>query len=105
MIEKISYENITLAIIIRSSYEKNGIEFFTPNDFSQQLGYMKHSKGYIISPHTHNIVPRKVLLSQEVLYIKKGEVRVDFYKKNTSLIKVFKDGAFCVGRYRWCNHR
>ena len=87
MVEKIVNNKITLAIIIRANYKKEGIEFFTPNDFSQQLGYMKHSKGYIISPHTHNIIPREVKLTQEVLYIKKGKIRVDFYENNQNYIK------------------
>ena len=87
MIEYITHKNIKLAIIIRAKFEKKGIEFFTPNDFSQQLGYMKHSKGYVISPHTHNIVPREVKLTQEVLYLKKGKSRVDFYENNQNYIK------------------
>ena len=87
MIENFIHKNIKLAIIIRAKFEKKGIEFFTPNDFSQQLGYMKHSKGYIISPHTHNIIPREVKLTQEVLYIKKGKIRVDFYENNQNYIK------------------
>ena len=87
MIEKIHNKNKLLAIIIRADFEKDGIEFFTPNNFSQQLGYMKHSKGYVINPHTHNIVPRNVTLTQEVLYIKKGTVRVDFYENNQTYLK------------------
>ena len=87
MIEHIIHKNKKLAIIIRAKFEKKGVEFFTPNDFSQQLGYMKHSKGYIISPHTHNIIPREVKLTQEVLYIKKGKIRVDFYEKNQTYLK------------------
>jgi mannose-6-phosphate isomerase-like protein (cupin superfamily) len=87
MIENVIHKNIKLAIIIRAKFEKKGIEFFTPNDFSQQLGYMKHSKGYVISPHTHNIITREVKLTQEVLYIKKGEIRVDFYENNQNYIK------------------
>ena len=86
MIENISHNNVILAIIIRAKYEKEGIEFFTPNNFSQQLGYMKHPKGYVINPHTHNIVPREVNLTQEVLYIKKGVIRVDFYETNQNYI-------------------
>ena len=35
----------TLAIIIKADYKKDGIEFFTPDDYSQQLAYMKHPKG------------------------------------------------------------
>lgn len=68
-----------LAVIIRSSYEDNGIKFFTPDDFSQQLAYMNRPAGYVIAPHVHNLVPREVTLTQEVLFIRKGRVRVDFY--------------------------
>ncbi len=79
MIEKIFNKSILLSIIIKANYEKEGISFFTPDDFSQQLGYMNRPKGYVIEPHVHNLVERKVTLTQEVLYIKKGKVRVDFY--------------------------
>ncbi|QIL40675.1 hypothetical protein G7074_16225 [Pedobacter sp. HDW13] len=79
MIEYVKYKENILAIIIKATYKKEGISFFTPGDFSQQLGYMNRPKGYIIEPHVHNLVERKVTLTQEVLYVKTGKVRVDFY--------------------------
>jgi len=79
MIETINADSKTLAIIIRSSFREDGIHFFTPNDFSQQLAYMKRPTGYVIQPHVHNSVPREVLFTKEVLLIKSGKVRVDFY--------------------------
>jgi hypothetical protein len=79
MIEHIIDNEILLSIIIRTSFQKDGISFFTPGDFSQQLGYMNRPAGYIIDPHVHNMVERKVTLTQEVLFIKSGKVRVDFY--------------------------
>lgn len=82
MIEQIKLNEVVLAVIIRASYKSDGIEFFTPGDFSQQLGYMNRQKGYVIAPHRHNLVERKVTLTQEVLYIKRGKVRVDFYDDN-----------------------
>ncbi|RYE58185.1 MAG: hypothetical protein EOP48_04125 [Sphingobacteriales bacterium] len=87
MVEQLVYEGRLYAIIIRSSYTNTGIEFFTPNDFSQQLGYMNRPKGYTIEPHVHNHVERKLVLTQEVLFIKSGKVRVDFYTDD----KVFFD--------------
>lgn len=84
MIEKIYNKSTLQAIIIRAGYSKNGIEFFTPPDFSQQLGYMKRPKGYLIESHTHKIVERTVNLTQEVLFIKSGKVRVDFYDHENS---------------------
>jgi hypothetical protein len=79
MIERILHEGKELALIIRSSFSKDGIEFFTPNDYSQQLGYMKRPSGYLIAPHVHNTVPSKVSYTSEVLFIRSGRVRVDFY--------------------------
>ncbi len=79
MINYINQNNLILGIVIRYKFKKDGIEFFTPDDFSQQLGYMNRPKGYIIPPHVHNPVTREVQYTKEVLYIKNGKVRVDFY--------------------------
>ena len=68
-----------LALILRNNFNQPGIQFFTPNEFSQQLAYMKHPKGYEIESHVHKAVPRKIEWTQEVLFIKSGRVRVDFY--------------------------
>jgi mannose-6-phosphate isomerase-like protein (cupin superfamily) len=87
MIEMIQFDNVTYAIIIRSDYDKKGITFVTPNDFSQQLAYMNHPKGKQIMPHVHNPVPREVHMTQEVLWIKKGKLRVDFYKEDQSYLE------------------
>ena len=92
-----SGENI-LAMIIRKSFSKDGIEFFTPNDYAQQVGYMKRPKGYIIKPHIHYQIPRTVSTLQEVLFIKKGRVRVDFYDENKKYIvsEVLFKGDFII---------
>jgi hypothetical protein len=79
MVQKIIFNDLILAIIIKSDYKKSGIEFFTDDNDSQQLGYMNRPEGYEIKPHRHNLVPREVHLTQEVLFIKSGKVRVDFY--------------------------
>lgn len=79
MIEKIESNSMLIAIIIRSGFEKEGIEFFTPNEFSQQLAYMKRQAGYKIDAHVHNLVLRQILFTQEVLLIKSGKVKIDFY--------------------------
>lgn len=68
-----------LAIIIRSNYNYQGVSFITPDEYSQQLAYMHHPAGKIIDAHIHNMVHRNVVLTQEVLFIKKGRLRVDFY--------------------------
>ena len=78
LIEYINEKKL-LGIIIRSSFACDGIKFFTDDLSSQQLGYMNREKGYSIPPHCHNLVKREVHYTQEVLFIKSGRVRVDFY--------------------------
>jgi hypothetical protein len=87
MIEKIIKENVIFAIILRADYKAEGIKFFTPNEFSQQLGYMNRPKGYEISPHLHNRVKRNVEYTSEVLLIKSGKVKADFYDENKDYFK------------------
>lgn len=87
MVEEIKNNNVLLSIIIRADFKKEGIHFFTPNEFSQQLGYMNRPKGYVIDPHVHNVVSREVKLMKEVLFIKSGKVRVDFYDDNKNYLE------------------
>ena len=86
MLDQITHNNQILAIIIKHDYSNNGITFFTPDDFSQQLAYMNHPQGKIIQPHVHNIVKREVLYTKEVLFIKKGKIRTDFYSDDKEYV-------------------
>ena len=79
MIEKIQLGGNLLALIVRRNFDKPGIHFFTEDDLSQQLAYMRHPTGTVIEPHVHNPVTREVHFTQEVLIIKRGRLRVDFY--------------------------
>lgn len=86
-IEKIMLDELLLAIIIRHSYRQPGISFFTPGELSQQLAYMQHPSGHVIEPHVHNRVVREVHYTQEVLILRKGRLRVDFYDLNQCYIE------------------
>jgi len=87
MIDRIIHDDIELALIIRHSFHSDGIEFFTPNTYSQQIGYMNRPAGYVITPHVHNPVPRQVEYTKEVLYIKSGRLRVDFYSEKQKYLE------------------
>ena len=87
MIKHINRNDQLLAIIIGRDFGEEGISFFTPEDFSQQLAYMRHPKGKVIQPHVHNPVPREVFYTQEVLFLKKGKLRVDFYDEEQNFLE------------------
>lgn len=79
MIDNITHAGRTLAIVLRAQYYEQGITFFTPDQYSQQLAYMNRPAGHVIQPHVHNPLIREVQYTKEVLFIKSGRVRVDFY--------------------------
>ena len=78
-VEEVRKKNRLLAMIIRNEYQCDGVDFITPNEYSQQVAYMHHPVGKSIDAHVHNLVHRNVVLTQEVLFIKRGKLRVDFY--------------------------
>ena len=93
-VERIEADGKLLAIIIYRSFKKAGIHFFTPDNLSQQLAYMHHPAGKVIGAHVHNPIPREVTYTQEVLLVKKGELRVDFYDTRRSYLhsRILKAG-------------
>jgi len=79
LIESIREGSVELAVIIRAGYSRQGVTFVTPDEYSQQLGYMNRPAGYRIPAHVHNPVPRAVVFTREVLLVRSGRMRVDFY--------------------------
>lgn len=86
-VEQIRSGDFILAIIVRADFNAPGIQFFTTNDMSQQLAFMRHPQGKRIQPHLHNRVAREVHYTQETLFIRKGRLRVDFYDDNRVYIE------------------
>ena len=94
MIEKIIYKKRLLALIVRGKYRnKKGVNFFTPNNSTQQFGYINHKKKYIIKPHLHKKRLTKIYHTSEVILLLKGVLRVDFYNKFKKYIysKILKE--------------
>ncbi|MBG29609.1 MAG: hypothetical protein CMI31_06360 [Opitutae bacterium] len=79
MIKEIHHGKTLLALLISGRFSKPGITFFTEGSLSQQLAFMQHPVGKTIVPHVHNTVQREVSSTQEVLMLRKGRLRVDFY--------------------------
>lgn len=95
MIEYItSKKGNLIAIVLRRRFTTRGVKFFTPSDFSQQVGLLRHKKGSIVKPHVHKMVHRHVSITQEVLHVKKGKVSVFLYDENKKHLatRILKDG-------------
>jgi len=87
LINYITYKKETLAIIIKSDYlKKKGINFFTNKKLTQQVAFMSHPKNYIIKPHFHKKIERKINSTTEVLIIINGLLKINFYSRNKKLL-------------------
>jgi len=93
LVERVEHQGEVLAVIVRADFAKDGIEFFTPDHFSQQLAYMKRPAGHVIEAHEHNPVPREVSYTREVLFVRSGRMRVDFYDAD----KCYLESRIVVG--------
>ena len=93
-IEIIKKGDEILAIIIPADFHSEGTKFFTPPDFSQQLAFISRKAGEVIKAHVHNIVTRDIHFTREVLLIKKGKIKVNFYdsKKKYFDFKILEAG-------------
>ena len=62
---------------------------------------MKHPTGKRIDAHTHNVVHRDVSYTKEVLVIRKGKLRVDFYEDNQAYIEshIIEEGDIILLAY------
>ena len=92
-IETVSSDDQVVAIIVRRDYHVDGIKFLSPNEFSLQLGHMHRPAGYHVVPHVHNPVLRQTVGTQEVLFIKSGLIRVDFYSFSQQYLESRQLGA------------
>jgi len=80
-------------MIVRSSHQALGIDFLTPDTFGQQVAYMNRPKGEVIQAHIHEPISRTLIGTQEVLFIRKGRIRVDFYESDRTYVSSMILGA------------
>jgi len=81
-LEYLYHKGDLYSIVLRNNYKSNSIRFFTPDNFSQQLGHLPHQKGDIVKPHENKISTGIIHNTQEVLIIKEGLVRINYYDLN-----------------------
>lgn len=79
----------TIAIIVKNSYKKDGVNFLSKSHFPLQLGVNSYSTGDKIKPHIHLDKTVTIKTCQEIAFIKNGEVVVHLYDSNRVLFDSF----------------
>jgi mannose-6-phosphate isomerase-like protein (cupin superfamily) len=87
MVEDVWIGDSHCALVLRAGYRGDGIEFFTRDEDTLQLGYMRREKGYLIQPHVHRPARREIDYTNEVLVVRSGRVKVKFYDDDQVLSK------------------
>ena len=75
-----------LGLIVRSTFSAESIDFLTPDTFGQQVAYMNRPRGEIIQAHIHEPISRQLVGTQEILYVRSGRIRVDFYESDRAYV-------------------
>lgn len=86
-VEEIRIGDILCAIVLRREFNEPGANFFTPAEFSQQLGMLIHDKGKRVERHRHKLIKREIFRTQEVLVLIEGKIRVDLFTDESKKIK------------------
>jgi hypothetical protein len=86
-VERIYSGPTLIAVIVRSAFEESGVSFFSPFEFSQQLGLLVHPTGFAVKPHMHKMISRDVRVTQEVLHLVRGKVEIDLYDERHQLLQ------------------
>lgn len=78
-IKKVLSSNGEILALVINKQNVESVNFVTPETFPLQLGISNYKKGSKIRPHAHKKIKRVIEISQEMVYLEKGKVRVHFY--------------------------
>lgn len=84
--------DVILAIIHRSEDWKEGLDFFTPNGLFVQAGTWWYPKGKQLAAHIHKEYDRSATRTHEVVYVRKGRMRVELFNQNQKKVGEFDLG-------------
>jgi len=86
LVEKIYFNNVPLAYIIRGQLMPDKTTFLTPSDFSQQVGFVVYPAGGVIPRHVHRPLERHLVGTSEVLVVRQGRCEIDIYNDDRELV-------------------
>ena len=83
--EWITYETSVLGLVVSAGARPDETTFLTAPAQTQQLGFIVYRAGEAVTAHEHRRVPRQIEQTTEVVLVRHGRCRVDFYRPDHSL--------------------
>src|SRR3989304_8968250 len=70
-----------LAFVVRGKDWQPGLNFFSAEQDYEQVGIWSYDKGKVLNAHRHLPAPRTALLTQEVIFLRKGRLKATIYSE------------------------
>jgi hypothetical protein len=86
-VERIEFDGIAYAEIIRAEVRVNKTTFFSPPESAFQFGLLAHGAGYAEPPHCHKVIPRVISDVQQMFVVQCGVVAVQFFSDDGDLLR------------------
>ena len=82
-VESIVFNGTEVALVVRSTKTvTDGVEFFTRDEETLQLGMFGYRDGAVVEPHIHTIRERTITETHEIVFMQKGGMDVGFYDES-----------------------
>ena len=96
-----SHNGKILSIVYREEDWVEGLNFITPDNLFIQVGSWWYQKGKKLDSHIHNEFSRKATRTQEMVYVKRGSMRVILYTEGKEYYDeyILKTGDLAVFVY------
>lgn len=86
----VTFKNQVIAYVFFANLKVKGTKFFTPEDYSLQVGLIDKQKGDNIKKHIHQKeAGYNIDMLQEFLYIIEGKVKIRLFSDKWDLIENF----------------
>jgi len=85
-IVRIKHRNEVVAIIVPADYKPERLEFITPDNYKQQVGFIVYPGESEIVRHIHLELNRHLIGTSEVLLVRKGHCLADFYAQDKTFL-------------------
>ena len=96
--KKIEFNDEEYALVIDGSKIPDGLKFYTSDHRFVQVASWKYESGRILDAHSHKICERTSNVTQEVVIVKKGSIKVKIFNNNEEIIaeEIIKEGDVLI---------
>jgi hypothetical protein len=85
-IEVCQHNGVLLAMIVRNSATSERTKFITPDDCTQQVGFVVYKGGSSIPRHEHLPIRRTIVGTTEMIFVRQGRCTAEIYDTGRALV-------------------